>query len=73
MRETIKWSLPHAPADFGAVANDEAIPRRPDATFICFVPAALGPVTNLSIRGGKVVVETESGIDMIVPNGKANA
>lgn len=35
--------------------------------FICEVPSALGRVTKLEIRGGKLVAETESGIDFIAP------
>lgn len=39
----------------------------PDCTFVCEVPRPLGAVTRLKKRGGKIVAETESGIEMIVP------
>jgi hypothetical protein len=37
--------------------------------FICDVPKALGLPTKLEVRNGKVICHTESGIEMIVPNG----
>lgn len=37
--------------------------------FVCAVPPVLGAVTKLSIRDGRVIAETESGIPMIVPLG----
>lgn len=44
----------------------EAIPII-DAEFVCEVPPELGRVTKLRIRGDRVVAETESGHQMIVP------
>lgn len=35
--------------------------------FVCEVPSSLGRVTKLRIKGGKVIAETESGTQMIVP------
>lgn len=40
-----------------------------EATFVCEVPRSLGKVTRLYSRGGKVIAETESGIEFIVPIG----
>ena len=37
------------------------------ATFVCEVPPSLGRVTKIKQQGGKVVVGTESGTQMIVP------
>lgn len=42
-------------------------PTRPATQFICNVPAELGLVTRLQVRNGKVVAQTASGIEMIVP------
>jgi hypothetical protein len=41
--------------------------RLEGTTFICKVPDALGRVTRLVVRGNRVSAETESGIDMIIP------
>ena len=41
--------------------------RRPGMTFVCEVPGPLGRVTKLSVKGGKLVAETESGVPLIVP------
>lgn len=41
--------------------------RREGTEFICKVPDALGRVTRLVVRDGKVSAQTESGIEMIVP------
>ncbi len=38
-----------------------------DAAYVCEVPASLGAVTGLSVQNGRVVAETESGMQMIVP------
>lgn len=40
-----------------------------DATFVCEVPQTLGAVTKLSVKNGKVIATTESGVQMIVPVG----
>lgn len=40
------------------------------AVFVCEVPSALGRVTKLEQRNGKVVASTESGIEFIVPTVK---
>lgn len=45
-------------------------PKWIDATFVCEVPRDLGAVTKLKKRGGKIVAETESGIEMIIPTEK---
>jgi hypothetical protein len=36
------------------------------AALVCNVPAPLGRVTALTVRNGKLVAKTESGISMIV-------
>jgi hypothetical protein len=36
-------------------------------TLICTVPNALGQITGLTVRKGKVLVHTESGIQFIAP------
>lgn len=45
----------------------DIVPLRTGFEFICSIPPALGKVTKLKLRGGAVVCETESGIEMIVP------
>ena len=40
------------------------------ATFVCTLPAALGAVTKLEVKNGKVVATTSSGVPFIVPTGK---
>lgn len=39
----------------------------PEVTFLCTIPAELGVATKLYLRNGKIICETESGIQMIVP------
>ncbi len=51
--------------------KDANVWRIDGTVFVCEVPPALGRVTKLSLKGGKVVAETESGTPMIVPT-KAN-
>jgi hypothetical protein len=41
------------------------------ATYVFDVPKALGRVTGLKQQNGKVIAETESGTQMIVPTGGA--
>lgn len=35
--------------------------------YVCTVPEELGAVTDLAVQNGRVVAETESGIQFIVP------
>jgi len=49
------------------VDDDPLVWEPKDATYICEVPKELGRVTKLSVRNGKVVAETASGTQMIVP------
>jgi hypothetical protein len=44
----------------------EAIPIL-DAEYVCDVPIELGRVTKLKVRGDKVIAETDSGMQMILP------
>jgi hypothetical protein len=43
--------------------------RRPGFTFVCELPRALGNVTGLEVRNGRVVADTDSGIKMILTTG----
>jgi hypothetical protein len=52
------------------MAEEEGPMKIEGATFICEVPAELGAVTELEVKNGKVVAETESGVQMIVPTAK---
>jgi len=45
----------------------KSIQMRTGTSHLCTVPADLGKVMRLDIRNGKVIAETESGIQMIVP------
>ena len=40
----------------------------PDAVCVCKLPNELGRITKLSVKNGKVLAETESGIPFIVPH-----
>lgn len=72
MREPIdkfSFSAVQSPLSFNLDPGSE--PRlfavRPAVKFVCTVPEPLGAVTKLDLRGGRIVAETESGIDMILP------
>jgi hypothetical protein len=41
--------------------------RREGFTHVCTLPGDLGAVTRLKIKGGRVIAETESNADFIVP------
>lgn len=43
------------------------------ATYVCTVPAELGTVTKLEVKGGRVIARTESGHTMIVPHPRNTA
>jgi hypothetical protein len=41
--------------------------RFEDTAYLCTIPASLGAVTKLEVKGGRVIARTESGHTMIVP------
>jgi len=49
------------------MSDDKEPLRIEGAQFLCEVPRALGRVKKIRIRNDKVMVETEGGIQMIVP------
>lgn len=49
------------------MADDPLIWKLKEATYVCDVPKELGRVTKLSVRNGRVVAETASGTQMIIP------
>jgi hypothetical protein len=42
-------------------------PTAEPLTLVCEIPDDLGRVTNLKLKNGKVIAETESGTPFIVP------
>jgi hypothetical protein len=54
-----------------SVPNDNEAKKIEGTTFMCEVPAALGRVTKLEKKRGKIIARTESGQTMIVPTGKS--
>lgn len=55
MDEKLHWSV------------DSSHRKARGCEFVCEVPKDLRSVTGLTVRRGKVVAHTESGIDLIVP------
>jgi hypothetical protein len=49
------------------VSGDEATKRRPGTELLCVVPKDLGAPVDFRAISGRIVLETESGITMIVP------
>lgn len=45
---------------------DEPI-KRPRTEFLCELPLCLGKPIGMDLRGGRILIETESGIPLIAP------
>lgn len=54
------WGIDHG-------KRDETVQVVCGCDFLCEVPMDLGQVTALVERGGKLIAETESGIQFILP------
>lgn len=56
--------------DPGAPEGDRTVISRPGTKFVCEVPRGIGNPTTLEVRSGKVLLRTDTGIDMIIPHNK---
>lgn len=59
----------HYGIDHGKPGGDETVQMVCGCDFICEVPMELGRVTALIERNGKLIAETKSGTQFILPTG----
>jgi hypothetical protein len=68
MSDVIEWSQPQNPLCWDEGGMDKTVHGIVHgAKFLCSVPQALGAPVSINVRDGKILVQTESGIPLIVP------
>lgn len=63
LKEPHTWNQAKAAA---LAAINESFPRRPGFAHVATVPAGLGHVTALTVRDGRIVATTASGVDLVL-------
>lgn len=51
----------------GEDENALAVHRAGELFYVCTVPRNLGNITGFTIKNGRVIAETDSGVPLIVP------